>query len=203
MKAAVESLIPSHTGFSFNPEDEQMKQTVIAELDRLLRMDRWLPSFQHVISQAALQAKEHLSIKGVRKLPFTDLLLYSREGIFNELRSLAIDLLLRQGGLRLPSITKFVFYTLRRDPSPYIRRRILHGIAFALGSMALTSTEPERGPMKDEMVVEEDAAKSVAVRRDLLDRASISGALAALRKEVERDEVLKREIWTTAKYASR
>src|SRR5947207_13167866 len=164
MKAVVESLIPSHDGFSFpsNPEDEQIKKTVLEELDRLLRMDRWLPSFQHVISQAALQAKEHLSVKGLHKLPFTELLLYSREGIFNELRSLAFETILRMGGLRHAPITKFVFYTLRTDPSPYTRRRVLKAIASGLGQMALmgkvTRKEPSLG---DEMVVEEDAASSV------------------------------------------
>jgi hypothetical protein len=52
----------------------------------------------------------------------------------------------------------------------------------------------------DEMVIEEDAAQSVAVRKDLLERASISGAIQALQKELAEDDTLKEELWETAKY---
>jgi len=70
-----------------------------------------------------------------------------------------------------------------------------------LGSMALTGRVDTQGQGRgDEMVIEEDAAHSVAVRKDLLDRASISGAIQALRKELSDDETLKSEIWECAKY---
>jgi len=48
------------------------------------------------------------------------------------------------------------------------------------------------------MVIEEDAAQSISVRKDILDRASISGAINAIRKELASNETLKSEIWNTA-----
>jgi transcription initiation factor TFIID subunit 2 len=68
--------------------------------------------------------------------------------------------------------------------------------------MALTGkVDVKTQAQGDEMVVEEDAAQSVAVRKDLLDRASISGAIQALRKELSDDDTLKTEIWECAKYS--
>jgi transcription initiation factor TFIID subunit 2 len=205
MKAVTTALIPSGDTFhfGFGSDDEEIKNMVTSELERLLRMDRWLPSFQYTISQAALSAKEQLSIKGVGSLPTSELLLYSREGIFDVLRSQAFDILLNLGALRHSPVVKFVFFTLRSDPSPFVRRRLVRAIGRGFGSMALTGNvgggnAQGRG---DEMVIEEDAAQSVAVRKDLLERASISGAILALQKELSEDETLKEELWETAKYS--
>lgn len=203
MRAVTEALIPSGEGFhfGFGSDDEEIKNSVFDELERLLRMDRWLPSFQYTVSQAALEAKERLAIKGIGTLTFAELLLYVREGIFDELRAQAYDILLNLGALRHAPLVKLVFYTLRSDPSPFIRRRLLKAIAMGLGAMALTgkSSQPKT-QSTDEMVIEEDAAKSVAVRKDLLDRSSISGAIEALRKEIVEDRTLKDEMWRCAKY---
>lgn len=123
-----------------------------------------------------------------------------REGVFDVLRAQAFEILLHLGALRHAPLIKLVFSTLRSDPSPFMRRRLVQAIGWGLGSMALTGRvdvkSQERG---DEMVIEEDAAQSVAVRKDLLDRASISGAIEALRKELSEDETLKTEIWECAK----
>jgi transcription initiation factor TFIID subunit 2 len=201
MKAVTTALIPSGDvfHFGFGTEDEDIKNAAFAEIERLLRMDRWIPSFQHTVSQSALLSKEQLSTKGIGSLPLSELMLYCREGIFDILRAQAFDILLNLGGLRHAALIKFVFFTLRMDPSPYIRRRLANAIARGLGGMALTGnvTTSAGG---DEMVVEEDAAQSISVRKDILDRASISGAINAIRKELASNETLKSEIWNTAKY---
>jgi len=203
MKAVTAALIPSGNSFhfGFGSDDEEIKNAVFSELGRLLRMDRWLPSFQRTVSQAALAAKEQLAIKGIGTLPFSDLLLYTREGIFDLLRAQAFKILLNLGALRHPSLVKFVFYTLRNDPSPFLRRTLVRAVGRGLGSMALTGNVGGRGQVvgSDEMVIEEDAAQSVAVRKDLLERASISGAIQALQKEFSEDDTLKEELWQTAK----
>jgi len=202
MRAVTEALIPAGEGlpFGFSTDHEELKNTVFSELERLLRLDRWLSSFQYTISQASLESKERLAIKGVGTLPFRELLLYVREGIFDELRALAYDILLNLGALRHAPMIKLFFFTLRSDPSPYIRRRLGHAIARGLGSMALTGKSSQAKPQAtDEMVIEEDAAQSVAVRKDILERASIAGAMEALRKELAEDETLKEEMWKCAK----
>jgi transcription initiation factor TFIID subunit 2 len=205
MRAVTNALIPSGETFhfGFGAEDEEMKKIVFKELERLLRMDRWLPSFQFVVSQESLAVKEQLSIKGIGSLRFSELLLYVREGVFDILRAQAFEILLHLGALRHPPLIKLIFYTLRSDPSPFMRRRLVQAIGMGLGSMALTGKVDENTRQQgDEMVIEEDAAQSVAVRKDLLDRASISGAIQALRKELSEDEALKTEIWECAKYPS-
>jgi transcription initiation factor TFIID subunit 2 len=207
MKAVTAALIPSGDPFhfGFGSDDEEIKTAVFSELERLLRMDRWLPSFQRTISQAALSAKEHLAIKGIGTLTFSELLLYTREGIFDLLRAQAFDILLTLGALRHPPLVKLVFYTLRNDPSPFMRRVLVRGVGRGFGAMALTGKgvvggKGQGGGGGDEMVIEEDAAQSVAVRKDLLERASISGAIQALQKELAEDDTLKEELWETAKY---
>jgi hypothetical protein len=72
-----------------------------------------------------------------------------------------------------------------------------------LGSMALKGTVSRARDFQrknDEMVIEEDAAQSVAERKDFLERASIDGAIQALRNELVEDEVLKAEMWKCVKY---
>jgi transcription initiation factor TFIID subunit 2 len=200
MKAVTTALIPAGEAFhfGFGTEDEDTKNAAFAELERLLRMDRWIPSYQYTISQAALSSRERLSQKGIGSLPFSDLLLYCREGIFDLLRAQAFDILLNLGALRHDSLIKLIFFTLRNDPSPFIRRRIAKAISRGMGSMALTGKVTRVGG-GDEMVIEEDAAQSISVRKDILDRASISGAISAIRKELSSDETLKSEIWKSSK----
>ena len=205
MKAVTAALIPSGDPFhfGFGSDDEEIKNAVFSELERLLPMDRWLPSFQRTISQAALSAKEQLVIKGIGTLTFSELLLFTREGIFDLLRAQAFDILLTLGALRHPPLVKLVFYTLRNDPSPFMRRALVRGVGRGFGAMALTGKVAGgkgQGGGGDEMVIEEDAAQSVAVRKDLLERASISGAIQALQKELAEDDTLKEELWETAKY---
>lgn len=203
MKAATEALIPSGEGFhfGFSSEEEEIKDSVFSELERLLRMDRWLPSFQYTISRAALECRERLAIKGIANLPFSELLLYVREGIYDILRAQAFDILLNLGALRHAPLIKFIFYTLRSDPSPFLRSWLLRAIGRGLGLMALKgNTSSKTQPTGDEMVIEEDAAQSLAVRKDQLVRASISGAIEALRKELSEDETLKEEMWKCVKY---
>lgn len=206
MQAVTAALIPSGEAFhfGFGQEDEDIKNSVFTELERLLRMDRWLPSFQLTISQAALASKEQLAIKGIGTLTFGELLLYVREGIFDVFRARAFDILLNLGALRHPPLVKFVFYTLRNDTSPYIRRQLVRAIGGGFGTMALTgNVQVKTQAAGDEMVIEEDAAQSVAARKDLLERANIAGAIQALRKELSDDETLKEEIWNCAKYVVR
>ena len=203
MKAVTAALIPSGEAFhfGFGLEDEEIKNSVFSELERLLRMDRWVPSFQYTISQAALAVKEQLSLKGIGTLTFSELLLYAREGIFDVLRAQAFDILLNLGALRHPPLVKFIFFTLRNDPSPFIRYRLARAVGRGFGSMALTgNVQVKTQTAGDEMVIEEDAAQSVAVRKDLLERASIAGAIQALRRELSADETLKEEMWNCAKY---
>ena len=78
----------------------------------------------------------------------------------------------------------------------------MRAVGRGLGVMALTGNVgvKAQGVGSDEMVIEEDAAQSVAVRKDLLERASISGAIQALQKELSEDDTLKEELWETAKY---
>ena len=203
MKAITAALIPSGETFhfGFGSQDEEIKSAVFSELERLLRMDRWLPSFQYTVSQAALASKEQLALKGIGTLTFGELLLYAREGVFDVLRAQAFDILLNLGALRHPPLVKLIFFTLRNDPSPFIRHQLVRAIGKGFGSMALSGNiQAKTQGGGDEMVIEEDAAQSVAVRKDLLERASISGAIQALRKEISEDETLKEEIWKCARY---
>ena len=110
MKAVTTALIPVGEvfHFGFGTEDEDIKTAAFAEIERLLRMDRWLPSFQSTISQAALTSKETLSSKGIGTLPFSNLLLYIREGIIDILRAQAYDILLNLGALRHPPLIKLI-----------------------------------------------------------------------------------------------
>src|SRR5579859_494318 len=138
MKAVTDALIPAAEGFQFGfGDDDEIKRNTYDELERLLRMDRWIPSFQHTVSQAALDAKERLALKGIGSLTFSELLLYTREGVFDILRAKAFDILLNLGALRHAALVRLAFYTLRNDPSPFIRRRLVRAIGRGLGSMAL------------------------------------------------------------------
>ena len=148
-----------------------------------------------------MASKEQLAIKGIGTLTFCELLLYVREGTFDVLRAEAFDILLNLGALRHPPLVKLIFFTLRNDPSPFIRHRLVCAIGRGFGSMALTgNVQVATQSTVDEMVIEEDAAQSVAVRKDLLERGSISGAIQALRKELSENETLKEEMWKCAKY---
>lgn len=189
--------------YTYGKDDDEIKQGLKERLNRLLSMDRWMPSFQRTISQASLQSRRQLHISGIVTLKFSELMLYVREGVSDILRAGAYDILLDLGALRHAPLVKLIFHTLRTDPSPFIRRRLVRAIGMGLGSMALKGTVSRARDFQrknDEMVIEEDAAQSVAERKDLLERASIDGAIQALRNELVEDEVLKAEMWECVKY---
>ncbi|EEB09695.1 TATA-binding protein associated factor Taf2 [Schizosaccharomyces japonicus yFS275] len=198
IEALVDALIPRGETMQFAFSDAghmQFVKTVIAEIDRYLRIDGWMPSYCNVISRTALEGKNKLSQVFHLGFEVKDLFPYVQEGNFNLLRSKVFDLMLSIGALKVSSLMKYMFYMLVNDPSPCFRQNLVRSINYGFGVIARSSTKAET--VDNDLVVEEDVNKAVEKRIDITSRASISGAIEALRHDMGKNEELANTLWET------
>ncbi len=181
-----------------NSESKPFVGSALAEIERTQRMDRWLPSFQNVVSIAALVAKERLMRYQLIPIEFRELLEMSREGNNVLVRRQAFDCMLKLSALRHPPLVKYIFYTIERDPSAFLTRSIARSLKCGVGAVALNGRHFQVVPSTDIMVVEEDTAAADEQRKDQRSRTSVAGAIAAVRAELGNDEQLKESIWAVA-----
>ncbi|KAJ9102635.1 hypothetical protein QFC19_004744 [Naganishia cerealis] len=117
-------------------------QTAVSVLDRILVMDRLMPSYGNLISIAGLQAKLVVALSDRTLLPHNIpfFLAYIRQGNEPALRRTAYDCVL---ACQPPAqwLVKHIRMLLKRDPSLDFRRHIAQGLAdswlmaFAFGEM--------------------------------------------------------------------
>lgn len=204
IRCMTSSLIPSETAFSdnshWNPVPRDSVDSLIIEIERCQRMDRWLPSFQNLITQTAIQCKEKLMQAGILNISYKEYMEYSREDHYYLVREQAYASMLRLGALRVSPIGRYILYTLQKDPSPYIKYRLSWLLKHAFGYMALTSQRPKPQTVTDldAMIIEEDTSSAVEQRKDRESRMTLDGALAALQNEFDAEESLKLYLWAAA-----
>ncbi|KAF8469681.1 hypothetical protein BDZ91DRAFT_808721 [Kalaharituber pfeilii] len=180
-------------------EIEEAKMTALREIERHQRMDQWVPSYQNVISDTALEIKRNLVENGIIKPNFQELLAYTRESNLDKLRLKAFSCLIELGAIERAELLPYIMYVVAHDPSPYIRRSLLRVFTTGLGSLAIHGTkmlsrQSRPAPSVDEMIVEEDGA-GVNARKAELARETLAGAIEALKKEIGENEIFKTTLW--------
>ncbi|CAB08750.3 TATA-binding protein associated factor Taf2 [Schizosaccharomyces pombe] len=192
----VEGLIPRGETVQYafsDPEHMEFVNQVINEIDRYMRIDACMPSFKNIITCKSLKAKLRLAQTFHLEFGPKELLPYTQEGNYVLVRCIAFNLMLQAGALKYTPLIKYIFYILTNDLSPVVRRSLLYSVQDGLGALARGGTKSDVA--SEDLIVEEDITKAVEKRIDITSRASISGAIEALRNDLGQNHDFATEIW--------
>lgn len=174
--------------------EEQLEKDVVAEIDRYRRMDEWSSSFQNRYSRAALRCQMQLMQANILDVDVMQFLPYTRSGTFNLLRLDAFECLVELGIFNTPELLRWFMFTMACDSSAWLRRCLHSLFGKALAPVAFGQSRKEEAPSGDGLIIEQES--STAVRQaDLARRQTVPGALAALKREISGDPVLKESLW--------
>lgn len=175
--------------------EEQLEADVVAEIDRYRRMDEWSSSFQNVYSRAALRSQVQLMQARILDLDVMQFLPYTRPGTYNQLRLDAFECLIELGIFNTPELLKWFTFTMANDSSTWLRRRLHRLFGKALAPVAFGEAQKKEVHVPgDGLIIEQESSTEVR-QADLARRQTITGAMAALKREVSGDDLLKESLW--------
>ncbi|KAH0539098.1 hypothetical protein FGG08_004336 [Glutinoglossum americanum] len=204
MLALSESLITSgHKdlyNFTFDEderEESQFQKEAIEEIERYQQLDEWIHSHHNIYSITALDCKRRLQQGKVIQTNVVDFMRYTREGTFSLLRLNAFSNLVELGMLRVDSILQYFLYVLHTDPSPFIRLSLLRLFSKGLGSIAIGEGLAKTSEKQhDGLIIVQEGGATDSRKQEIARTQTTSGALQALRKELNRNQALQRALWS-------
>ena len=177
----------------------RLEQDCLTEIDRHRRMDEWTSSYQNIYARTALDCQRKLANAGLGDINPMRFLQYTRPGNFDMLRVTAFENLVDSKIFEHGSLLRYFLFSLSTDPSPWVRTSLqrLLGKAFAARAIGDVST-PEQEP-QDDLIIEQDS--TVETRQtELARKQSLDSAMEALRGELEKNEVLKTNLWSATTF---
>lgn len=207
----------SHYTLSRDPKlgmGKKFSAVVLDEINRLQKLDEWMPSYQNAIATTCLRQKIVLASHGFLQLSFEDLLYYTLEKYSEEVRIEAFRGLLLLGGLKNADVLKyFCKVCLLSFSSPSFRGKL---IAVLIESICIAAIDGTPSTLDDAefntlekladagslvsnqtnmVVVEESSNNEVHTRRDAFARETLNGAIEILRRDYSIGNGLKDLLW--------
>ena len=178
-------------------DDIQFHNGCLEELDRYRRIDEWIPSHLNVVSISALECKLMLAKAGVIKVDANDFLQYTSDGTSDYLRLSAFASLMDLGFATNHAVLQWFLFILGIDPSPFMREQMLRIFGRTLGAIAIGEASEASAMMQpaDGLIVEIEASTE-SRKADLLRKQTVTGALQALKQELESNPTLQKGLWS-------
>jgi transcription initiation factor TFIID subunit 2 len=131
---------------------------------------------------------------------------YTREDTLDTLRVRAFDCLIDLGALQNAALASYICYIMGNDPSPFVRRQVQTAFGRGLGMVAVGQLKPQaptNGAMLGEMIMEDFGVDASGARKDdIAQKETIAGAVAALKKELNDDQVIKTSLWKAVAFVT-
>ncbi len=177
--------------------DTGLRKAAMAEIERHQRMDRWIPSFQNVVTRACLEAKQTMIKAGLLKEDLRELMLYTRGSNLDLVRVQAFRILLQKDAVSREPLTRYVFETLITANSLFIKSSLISSLTLAIAMKAVGSHDEEQVQPTDinEMIVEEDVTDRAEERKAKFGRENVNGAIKALRSACSSNVSFRACIW--------
>lgn len=195
-------------------DDQTFIDKVVQEINRIERLDGWIPSYQSKISYTCIKQKIKLASFGLIDFSFEKLLLLTTKKYPNNIRVLAFKGLLSMGGMKNSNILKYFLETCLLDEStPQFKTTLIGALLEAVSEAAIYGTpsmydDPEfrslekifengsSGQSQTNLIVIDDVQGSeLSARRDHLARATIKGAIDILRRDLSVGLGLQQTMW--------
>jgi transcription initiation factor TFIID subunit 2 len=174
-------------------EERRLEQDCIAEIDRYRRMDEWTPSYQNIYSRTALDCQRTMMLKNVIDIDLMHFLNYTRPGTLDLLRVNAFSNLVELDIFQYEAVLPWFMFMLSSDPSPYVRTSLYRLFGKALAAVAIGEDKQVAQPSGGLIIERESGTEARA--SDLARRQTIEGAVAALRGELQGNQVFEKHMW--------
>ncbi|CAK9784528.1 unnamed protein product [Cutaneotrichosporon oleaginosum] len=173
--------------------DAQMFREAMDANERAITVDRLVPSYHNVVTQAGLQAQMKSILVGQRTNDPRMFLHYTREGNYEPLRLMAFDcLLLCKSPGRSQSLAQYLFHVIREDYSLTVRRHVARAFSESI-LMTLAVGEVHMSAPPSGIVEVTDNLEQRERERDQ-EQAKI---VKAVRKEFNSKPELRQELLQT------
>lgn len=195
-------------------EDQSFINKVVQEINRVQKLDGWVPSYQSKVSFACIQQKIKLARHGFIDFSFEKLILLTSKSHSYDIRVLAFKGLLVLGGLKNAYIMKyFLEVCLLENASPYFKTNLIKALLEAVSEAAvhgmpsmfddrefqslekLFETGNGVSNQTNMIVIEESQTAEMSSRRDALARATIKGTIDILRRDLSIGKGLQQTLW--------
>jgi len=175
-------------------EEYEFRKKAIDELERHLRLDEWIPTYQNIYTRTVLDCEVKLIKNRVNPLKVSDFLQYTQIGNADNVRLKAWECLVQLGIFNMKdSVVKYFVYNIHADPSPYFRSHMLRIFDNAVGQVAVGEVfKLDESNEEEGIAVVEEAG--VSDRAAELARRKLDGALQGLRMDMQKNESLKQSI---------
>jgi transcription initiation factor TFIID subunit 2 len=204
------TLLSSYGGVNFNFDndivaetaEERLKREALAEIERMRRIDEWIPSYRNVHTRAALRGLADLMALKIIPKRIVSFLPYTRPGNFDEVRLEAFGHLIQLGMMASDSFLRYIFSSLATDPSAYFRDRLWRKIKRGLASIAMGETKLNDG---DEVPGDADGlaidqGEAMASRNEAMERSTMEGAMKWLKMQLQSNKPLQEAIIEALRY---
>ncbi|KAE9966986.1 hypothetical protein EG328_008498 [Venturia inaequalis] len=186
--------------FSFGDDDEMediqaetdaavFKKAALNEIDRLRRIDEWIPSHRNVYTLASLRSLTRLIENKVVPFKLAHFLRYTRAGNQDDVRLMAFECLVTLGALRKDHFLRYIIHSFASEPSQLVRERLwrIIGKGLAYIALQLTKGQEKKETAVDHLMIVDDAPTPIGqIPVDTPD-----GAVASLKKEMSDNEGLQ------------
>jgi transcription initiation factor TFIID subunit 2 len=179
-------------------KDAEFQKLAVEEIQRLRRIDQWIPSFHNLYTVAALDSQRLFMSNGLITKRWADFLKFTEPGNSDSVRIKAFDCLVDLDAFQDPAVMAYFVYSYSHEPSPCIRASLWNVLSRAFGCMALAVQMSESKPLfepVDGLIIDEtqaeDSAQAVIARTQTL-----SGAIANLVAQVGKSDTLQEAITT-------
>ncbi|KAF1959374.1 hypothetical protein CC80DRAFT_533518 [Byssothecium circinans] len=172
---------------------DDFRKTASDELQRHLRLDEWIPTYQNVYTVTVLECEAQLIRNHVNPLRLTGFVQYTQPGNADNVRLAAWTCLVDLGIFNSnPSLVEYMIREIESDPSPYVRAQLLRIFGKAIGQVAVGDVFTPEDPAESHggLVLEEEAA--VTDRAAELARRKLDGALLGLRNDMNGNVTLRK-----------
>ena len=143
-------------------------------------------------------------MKGIKDADYKLFMAYTREDTLDTLRVRAFNCLIDLGALKNAALASYICYIMGNDPSPFVRRQVQAAFGRGLGMVAVGQQRPQAdGGILGEMILEDFGVDASGARKDdIAQKETIAGAVAALKKELNDDQVIKASLWKAVAFVT-
>ncbi|PIS56432.1 hypothetical protein CJI97_001684 [Candidozyma auris] len=213
-KKVIDFHLEKEKRLGYESSDQQFVDQVVEELDRLCKIEEWVPSYQNIIYASCIRQKAKLARNNLCEYSFEEFAKFTTPKNPIEIRLAAFESILVLGGIKVWEVLRYFLHSLclSSSTSSFRTRMIdalknavceaaIHGLPSDIDDPEFDSLDKLFNSRKGHsnpngmVVVEESQNPEISSRRDALARASIEGAILLLRRDYGIGLGLKKVFW--------
>ena len=188
--------------FSFDDDpvleaaERRLKRAALGEIERMRRIDEWIPSYANVHTRAALRGLSTLMSNKIIPKRMSSFLPYTRPGNQDDVRIEAFRHLITLGMMANDPFLQYLISSIGTEPSAFFRDRLWREIHRGLAMIALgiTKMAGDETASAQPDGFEIDTGDALASRNELMERSTIEGAMKGLMRDLSSNQALQEAI---------